>query len=266
MPSVVNLYERPDDRSPVVSQSLLGTPVTVLEGRRGWSLVATPDRYPGWVRARALRHTDLGRGRYPRDGRGIEIVNLLANISREPDVTSAAPIAIAPLLSRLEVTEDGPEWLRVRLPDGRSGFLQRADGRPLAPAGAAAGTPDPQAVAATALRFLGLPYLWGGTTSFGLDCSGLAQLAYRAHGYQLPRDADLQFADARLLDVPRRRIRAGDLLFFGPDAASITHVGIALGAAAFVNATTYGSPTVRIDRLNDPYWRKLYRGARRPQG
>jgi gamma-D-glutamyl-L-lysine dipeptidyl-peptidase len=182
---------------------------------------------------------------------------------------------VVSILTRLEVIRDTREWLRVRLPDGREAWLQKGDTRPVfrgpGPAGklrageqaGARTAPDAQAVAATALRFLGLPYLWGGTTTFGLDCSGLAQLAYRLHRFLLPRDADLQYADPRLESVPRAKVRAGDLIFFGPGTRGITHVGIALGSDSFVSATTYECPMVRIDRLKDPYWKRLYRGARR---
>ena len=263
LPPVVNLYERPDETAPVVSQAILGAPVAVLESRGAWALVETPDRYRGWARARALRPVARGRGRRPARGAAVEIGNLLANIYHEPDVTSASPIAVAPMLARLEIVEEAREWIRARLPDGREGWLQKGDARPVTPEAARL---DPQSVAATALMFLGLPYLWGGTSPFGLDCSGLAQLAYRAHGFLLPRDADLQYADRRLAIVRREAIGAGDLVFFGPAADSITHVGIALGSDAFVSATTYRSPTVRIDRLDDPYWEGLYRGARRVRG
>ncbi|HEU4403346.1 MAG TPA: C40 family peptidase, partial [Candidatus Polarisedimenticolia bacterium] len=193
---------------------------------------------------------------------------------RERDVTAAAPFAVAPLLARLELVEEADEWVSVRLPDGRVGWMQHGDVRirgdveGAVPDGPdiAAEPFDPAAVVATARRFLGLPYVWGGTTPFGLDCSGLAQLAYRVHGHLLPRDADLQFADPRLAPVERADLAVGDLVFFGPDAASITHVGIALDRLEFVSATTYRSPTVRIDRLDDPYWDRLFRGARRRRG
>jgi cell wall-associated NlpC family hydrolase len=256
LPPVINLYERPDAAAPVVNQATLGTAVIVLDASRGWWLVETPDRYRGWVHARALRRLPA-RARWPR-GLPLHAANLLVNVYRERDVTSAAPILVAPLLSRLEALRKAGDWTGVRLPDGRRGWVQTSD--VTRDAATAAGD---DGVAATALRFIGLPYLWGGTTPFGLDCSGLAQLVYRLHGYLLPRDADLQHADPNLVEVARDAIRAGDLVFFGPDGGSVTHVGIALGGEAFLSATTYRSPVVRRDGLDDPYWAGLYRGAKR---
>jgi cell wall-associated NlpC family hydrolase len=273
LPPVVNLFEQADPASSVVSQAAIGTLVAVLESAPGWALVETPDRYHGWVRARALHFFLPGRDPgYPEGESVVEVVTLLAQIYREPDVTSAAPIAVAPLLARLEAGEEAEDWTRVRLPDGREGWMQRGDVRRLdlgpesagvAGPGGPAGRFDAAAAGETARRFLGLPYVWGGTTAFGLDCSGLAQLVYRVQGVLLPRDADLQAADPRLAEVPRGAIGPGDLVFFGPDEGGITHVGIALGPVEFVSATTYRSPTVRVDRLDDPYWAKLFRAARR---
>ena len=83
------------------------------------------------------------------------------------------------------------------------------------------------------------------------------------HGHLLPRDADLQYAFTGLVPARRDALRSGDLVFFGPEERAITHVGIALEAGGFVSATTYRSPIVRIDHLEDAYWKGLYRGARR---
>jgi hypothetical protein len=285
LPPVVNMYARPDAHAPVVSQATLGMTVLVAQRRGGWSLAETPDRYRGWIRSGALAHHLPG-------GPFAEVSSLLANVYNERDVTARAPIAVLPMLARLEVLlphhpargrRDAlirgslrvrpfalvgafEDWLPIRLPDGRSGWVQRANLRPVVEVrpgvGPQTNTVGRADIIATARRFLGLPYLWGGTTPFGLDCSGMVQLAHRVFGITLPRDADLQWADRRLPPVPRTRLRPGDLVFFGPRRGAVTHVGLALGRGSFISATTRNRPEVRVDSLSDPYWKRLYRGAR----
>jgi cell wall-associated NlpC family hydrolase len=265
--AVENMYSAPDESVDVVSQATLGQVVTVLGTSGAFARVRTPDRYEGWAsRAALLEYDDPGGARYARAGRVVEVTSLMANVYREDDVTSARPLVQAPLATRLEVAEEGPgeRWLTLRLPDGRTGFVQRGDVKAIDPA-----LPPPRGTAkdlvATARRFLGVPYLWGGMTVHGIDCSGFVSRVYHASGVVLPRDADLQFADPGVVPVKRRSLRPGDLLFFGKDAVTISHVGLYLGKGRFINATTYRVPSVREDRLDDPHWTRIYQGARRPR-
>ena len=113
-------------------------------------------------------------------------------------------------------------------------------------------------------RFLGLPYTWGGTSSFGYDCSGFSQMLGRRRGLNMPRDAQPQADWDGAVPVARvQDLQAGDLLYFGASAKKITHTGIYLGAGQFINATTHETPMVRIDNLNDAYWTKLLVAMRR---
>lgn len=128
------------------------------------------------------------------------------------------------------------------------------------------GSPHPAAVA-VAKRYLGVPYLWGGTTPNGFDCSGLVQYCYAQIGISLPRTARAQFTVGQF--IPRSRtdlLEAGDLVFFGygGDANQIHHVGMYVGGGIFINAPAtgdvvkYASLTDRIRTSGD------YVGAIRP--
>jgi cell wall-associated NlpC family hydrolase len=265
--TVENMYSAPTLEKDVVSQAFLGQTVGILETRGAFVKVETPDRYQGWIPAGALtRYPSAATPRYAFKGTVAEVRSLWANVYREADVTTARPRSKAPLGARLEVVK-GPlqdRWYEVRLPNGEAGFVQQGDilvhdaASPL-PAGAAAD------LVATGRRLLGVPYLWGGMTPLGLDCSGFVSLVYRVHGRVLPRDADLQFRDPRADVVARADLLAGDLLFFGRAPDKITHVGMYLGAGRFLNATTHETPVVREDLLDDVHWAALYQGARRPR-
>jgi cell wall-associated NlpC family hydrolase len=152
-------------------------------------------------------------------------------------------------------------WMAVRLPGGDTAYLQAGDGRIVD-----ASAPRPRGgeaeLVATARRFLGVPYVWGGMSAEGVDCSGFVSQVYWANGVTLPRDADMQFDDPSALAVEKSALRPGDLVFFGK--TKVTHVGMYVGNGRFLNATTYTTPMVREDVLDDPHWVELYKGARRP--
>jgi gamma-D-glutamyl-L-lysine dipeptidyl-peptidase len=264
--AVENMYSGPDERRDVVSQALLGQTVEVVEAFDGFLNVQTPDGYRGWMpRGALLVYADAAVPRYATRGSVLEVTSLMANLYRTPDVTAARPRAQAPLGTRLEVSA-GPappenRWITVRLPDGETAYVQAGDGR-IVDASAPRPRGSEAGLVATARRFLGVPYLWGGMSAQGVDCSGLVSQVYWAHGITLPRDADMQFDDPGAAPVERAQLRPGDLVFFGK--TKITHVGMYVGEGRFINATTYTAPMVREDSLDDPHWAALYRGARRP--
>jgi hypothetical protein len=258
---VANMYSKPGGQAGVVSQAIYGTLVRVLEEDAGWARVETPDEYAGWMALASFRILRDGERAYAGAGPVARVESLFANLYREPDATLHEPVLTVPFETRLEVTSepagDGGRWIRVGLADGQLAWVQRGDVRfDVAP------LPISE-LPAFSRRFLGLPYLWGGTSTFGYDCSGFAQMLYRQAGVLLPRDAQPQADWNGLVPVERKELRPGDLLYFGTSERKITHTGMYLGGGEFIGATVHEHPTVRIDRLDDPYWTKLFVAARR---
>lgn len=114
-------------------------------------------------------------------------------------------------------------------------------------------------ILSTAKKYIGVPYLFGGTTVKGFDCSGYVQFVFRQHGKNLPRSADIQFSAGR--PVERNQLRSGDLVFFTTYEPGPSHNGIYLGNGQFIHASS--SRGVMISKLDESYWKPRYIGARR---
>ena len=268
---VTNMYSHPSDKSDVVSQAIYGSNVKLLVAQGEWSRIQTDDRYKGWVPSRHLRVILSGDG-YATSGAIVQVDSLFANIYNEPDVTKHKPVVTIPFGARLQSigeTSDSAKqptakqdqshegWIQVYLPDRRNAWIQASDV-----------VADPKAMSIPesielGKRFLGLPYLWGGRSSYGFDCSGFTQMLVRARGINMPRDADQQAAWSGGVPVERNDLQPGDLLFFGASAKSITHTGMYIGDGQFIQDTTNGRPVVQISRLDDDPWTKLLVACRR---
>jgi len=158
------------------------------------------------------------------------IVSVVAADVRSAPTDAAPVIDRLPVASPLAIQERSADWLRVSS-DGWVAFRDTVDVAQLPNR-----FPRPGDLIRTAECFLGVPYLWGGTTVEGLDCSGFTQLAYRLNGVVLDRDADQQTWEGRpVMAAPR----AGDLLFFGDDR--VTHGAMATAEREFLHAPQSGA-------------------------
>jgi cell wall-associated NlpC family hydrolase len=253
---VANMYAQPSQDAGVVSQAIYGANVAVTEQKDGWAHIRTADEYLGWTPLTAL----IPGPAYASQGKVAQVQSLFAHVYREDSVTKHAPLITVPFESRLEVvgdSKDDARWLQVRLPDDRLGWVQTGDVS-LAPKKMT--IPE---MLEFSKRFMGLPYTWGGTSSYGYDCSGFSQMLGRRRGLNMPRDAQPQAEWSGVTAVARKDLQPGDLLYFGSSEKKITHTGIYLGEGKFINATTYLTPMVRIDDLNEPHWTNLLVACRR---
>ena len=114
------------------------------------------------------------------------------------------------------------------------------------------------AIIATAKNYIGVPYQFGGTTPKGFDCSGYLQFVFAQYQLKLPRAADEQYKIGQT--VSQKNLQSGDLVFFTTYAPGASHCGIYIGNGQFIHASS--SKGIRIDQLNDPYWKPRYLGAK----
>jgi hypothetical protein len=263
---VVNMYSGPSLDDDVVSQALYGVTVQQVAAKDalpdGWIQIKTPDDYPGYVQRAGLLPLDEKENYAGSDKKVVSITNRSANVYRETDVTAHAPVLVLPFETSLEIAgvpkEGSERWLEVRLVDGRTAFIQRGDIQEHTEK-----TLSIDEAIALAKKFLGVTYTWGGTSSFGYDCSGFMQMLMRERGILMPRDADIQAGWNGVVAVERKDLKPGDLLYFGSSARHITHTGMYIGNGEFIHDTTHDHPMVQISRLDDQPWTKILVACRR---
>ena len=119
--------------------------------------------------------------------------------------------------------------------------------------------PTAAAIIATAKQYIGVPYVWGGSTPSGFDCSGFVQYVFKAHGVTLPRTSKEQYSVGTY--VSKANLKAGDLVFFETEGNGVSHLGIYIGNNQFIHAST--SKGVIISSMSNTYWAPRYYGAKR---
>lgn len=228
---LLDLRPEPRHASELRSQLLMGETVRLLgRPRSGWVRVRNDaDGYAGWVRQwglvpatreRAARWRRLATGRI---GAAMAQVLALPPGGRSRPARDAATVSPVFFGNRLIAAPGRGPWVRVELPDGRRGLLPRS--------ALAVATP---AIAARVGSLLGTPYLWGGRSPAGYDCSAFVQQVLLEQGVSLPRDAKDQCRSARRLADPGQA-RLGDLAFFRRPGEQASHVGLCLGGGFYAH-------------------------------
>jgi len=250
--AVADVRRQPSHPSELVSQAIHGDAVMPLKTGDEWTLVRMDDGYVGWIRDWHLKAwTTAQRDAFEAAATHRVRVNHVPVLGA-PGAT-ATPIAELVVGTPL-VVGDGANrgWMEAHLADGRTGFVPRSSLERLRPR-----KPTAARLAATGLRFLGIPYLWGGNTPNGFDCSGLIQRVFRLNGLVLPRDSDQQarFGAERENPGPSDLL-PGNLVFFGRSRNSITHVGLVLPDQTFLHS--YGQVVINsLDTAHALYQPRL---------
>jgi len=238
--SVINLRKFPTHSSELVSQAILGTPVLILKSKGSWVLIQTPDNYIAWTeRSSVVALSTAGLNQWKRSNRVVYLENS-GWIYETPDKNAViCDLAAGCIVAK---KSEANAYALVVLPDGREGYIESkslADLNNMNNELIATG----DNIVKTASKYMGLPYLWGGTSSKAVDCSGFVRSVFLMNGIIVTRDASLQALHGRTIDISRGfdNLEKGDLLFFGSkgDAGpKVTHVAISLGSSRFIHASS----------------------------
>ena len=218
--SLVPLRDDPVDTSELVSQVIYGDFFKVLEQRKQWSKIRLAfDKYEGWVDNK--QYVKISEDQY--NSLNKETPKLSTDLVEfiEDDNNQLFPITIGSSLNGLSLLNHKYDGDSINEKNTKSNIIQ------------------------TAFTFLNSPYLWGGKTPFGIDCSGFTQMVYKLNGYKLLRDASQQATQGEALSFIEES-EPGDLAFFDNSEGEIIHVGIIMKDNYIIHA--HGK--VRIDRLD----------------
>jgi hypothetical protein len=246
--SVINLRYKPDHRAELVSQAILGTPVLILKNENSWLLIQTPDRYIAWTEQSSIKIMSKAEIDAWKLSDRVIFLDNSGWVYTSPDETGVVSDLVAACI--LERDGESKGYASIYLPDGRKGFVRNKTIMSFESWKTSVSCTE-EKVYRVASTYLGLPYLWGGTSTKAVDCSGFVQSVYFMNGMILSRDASLQAEHGKSVDISNgyNKLKRGDLLFFGSKENSnlhVTHVAIYKGDSEYINS----SGRVMINSLN----------------
>jgi len=238
--SVANIRSTPKHAAELATQALLGTPLKVLKKEGSWYLVQTPDQYISWVDSGGIQvmdEKDLSEWNQLPKAVFTDYSGFVYAGADEKEIVSDL---VAGNIVALEWTEN--DYQEILLPDGRVGFVRNDQLMPFE-AWNESRQLSPKNLIQTAKAMMGVPYLWGGTSIKGVDCSGFTKTIFFLNGQVIPRDASQQIWEGEEVDEDKnwKNLEIGDLLFFGEKATEdkkerVVHVGMWIGDNSFIHS------------------------------
>ncbi|HDS03354.1 MAG TPA: NlpC/P60 family protein [Firmicutes bacterium] len=236
----VPLYEKNDISSTLETELIQGALCHIIKNKKNWLFAEIPDQgdHAGWLKEEQVNLLLPGNFHFDAVISQKDVVMTTHDGSRR-NLQGGTPYSIL---------KEGADRTEIELTDGTRGFIPHRS--PLLFQGLR------HSLVETAREFLGVPYLWGGTTGRGLDCSGLTWLVYRMNDIKIPRDGTPQFKSGKR--ISQKDLQPGDLVFFSTFKPGPSHVGLYIGSGEFIHAATEG---VRISSLSEKYWAKRLYGC-----
>jgi hypothetical protein len=240
--SVANMRSDPRESAELGTQALMGSIVRIWKKKGGYLFIQTPDKYLGWADADQMHVVTETEANEWDDSKKLFFTGMYDLMRQQPAETSYPVCDISAGGIVKDLGETG-SWRRIGLADGRVGFIPKKNLIDLKEWGT---TLQPVAanIERTGRFMMGVPYLWGGTSAKGVDCSGFTKTVYLLNGVMLDRDANQQAQQGTPVETGTdfSSLKNGDLLFFGRKAEEgkterITHVGIYLGNREYIHSS-----------------------------
>ncbi len=224
---LLTVYDTCEEKVPD-SQLIYGSPVAILqELEGGWVEIEMSEQYRGYVKKNGL-HPDNPRWRTSENLCKVSSLGSLLYPIPDTGINFLARLSFGSLIeTKTHFASNNERWLRANLLDGKEVWVQRGDLE-------IPHTKSLEEVLSLSHQFMGLPYIWGGRSSFGYDCSGFIQTMYKEMGWILPRNSSQQAESDLLSPITREELKPGDIIFFGE--SKISHVGIHLDNERFIHS------------------------------
>lgn len=242
--SVADLRSKPAYSSEMVTQVLLGMSVKILDKSESWLRIQTPEGYIGWISGSVQRLNHEEVQDYLAKPK-IVVTAHYAMSYAQPN-TQSQPVSDVVVGNILNVDGEEKDFFRVTYPDGRVAFVEKQNAKDLKEWLEGIELSG-ESIVETAKRLMGVPYVWGGTSAKGLDCSGFTKTVYWLHGLIIARDASQQIKYGVEVDNNGtfKNADLGDLVFFGSKPSDdnpkerVVHVGIYIGNKQFIHASDF---------------------------
>lgn len=238
--SVANLRAGPDFSSEMMTQGLMGMPVNVLQNA-GWYRIQTPDNYIAWVHRVGVHPVTKEELAAWNHAEKIVVTSHYGFVYSEPNEASQT-VSDVVAGNRLKWEDSKGAFYKVTYPDGRKGYISKSISMPEKKWRANL-KQDAGSIIRTAHTLMGVPYLWAGTSSKGIDCSGFMRTILFMHDIIIPRDASQQAYVGEHIDINSdfSNLQPGDLIFFGRKATPerkerVVHVGMYIGDKRFIHS------------------------------
>ena len=238
--SVCNLRSANDFSSEMVTQALLGMPVRLLR-QENWYQIQTPDRYIAWVHRVGIHPVTRAELAAWNQAEKLIITAHYGFVFSAPN-EHAQTVSDCVAGNRFKLLGMKGDYYKVGYPDGREGYVAKAIAQPETRWRAQL-KQDAASILQTAKTLMGIPYLWAGTSSKGVDCSGLVRTTLFLHDILIPRDASQQATQGERIEIAPdfSNLQPGDLLFFGQKATAeqkerVIHVAFYLGDKRFIHS------------------------------